>query len=84
MNPTRTANVGASFYDAELSLDFDCVGVEVCKFALCSEMPPDGSEECFFRRYGSCTSAPAQYAAIERLRDRLTKELKERREEEAI
>lgn len=74
----KTANVSASFYDGDFQIAFDCVGVDKCRFALCSEMPPDGSEECFFREYGSCKCPPAQYVALEALRNRITKELKTR------
>lgn len=72
----KTANVNASLYDGDFQVGFDCVGVEVCRFALCSEMPPTGDEECFFREYGSCRFEAAQYAALETLRNRITREMK--------
>lgn len=77
----KSPNITASIYNGELQILFDCVGAEVCRFALCPVMPPDGSEECTYRDHGSCINPPAQYAAITRLRSRLLKELNERSEE---
>lgn len=74
---TKTANVCAMFYEGEFQLNFDCVGVEVCRFALCHIMPPDGSEECTYRNNGSCVLPHAQSAALEALKNRITKELKQ-------
>lgn len=74
---TKTANICANIYESEFQLNFDCVGVDVCRFALCPMMPPDGSEECTYREYGSCLSGHAKTAALESLRNRLTKELKQ-------
>lgn len=51
---TKTANVVATLYDGAFDVTFDCVGTTVCKFAMCSEMPIDGTEECFFQEHGSC------------------------------
>ena len=73
---TKTANICASIYEGDYALDVECVGVELCRFALCSLMPPDGSEECAYREYGSCLCSSAKYAALESLRNRLVKELK--------
>lgn len=73
---TKTANVCTTLYDGQFDINFDCVGVTVCRFAMCSEMPIDGSEECFFRDHGSCRLPRAKHAAIEALRNRLSKELK--------
>lgn len=76
----KTANISATLYDGEFDVVFECAGVGVCRFALCHIMPPDGSEECTFREYGSCRCPPAQYAAIESLCRKLSKELKQRSE----
>lgn len=73
---TKTANVCANIYEGEFQINFDCVGVTVCRFAMCSMMPPDGDEECTYRDYGSCILPHAKHAAIESLRNRLSKELK--------
>jgi hypothetical protein len=73
---TKTANICANIYEGKFQLSFDCVGVETCRFALCSMMPPDGSEECTYRDCGSCICPHAKYAALESLRNKLTKELK--------
>jgi len=73
---SEKANVNATLYDGEFQIGFDCAGAETCRFALCSTMPPDGDEECFFRQNGSCTHRPSQQAAIESFRNRITKELK--------
>lgn len=74
---TKTANVCANIYESEFQLSFDCVGVEVCRFALCPVMPPDGSDECTYREHGTCLCPQAKYAALETLRNRLTKEMKQ-------
>lgn len=74
---TNTANVCANVYEGEFQLNFDCVGVTMCRFALCHVMPPDGSEDCAYRDYGSCMLPHAKHAAITSLRARLAKELKQ-------
>lgn len=74
---TKTANVCANIYEGEFQLTFDCVGVMVCKFALCQMMPPDGSDECTYREHGSCLCPHAKSAALESLRSKITKELKQ-------
>lgn len=73
----KTANVVATFYEGAFDVTFDCVGTVVCKFAMCSEMPIDGTEECFFREHGSCIRPAAQQASLEKLINRLKKELKQ-------
>jgi len=73
----KTANVCANIYDGEFqATTFDCVGVLVCRFALCSLMPPDGSEECVYSEHSSCVCPQARYVALKSLRDKLSKELK--------
>ena len=74
---TKTANICANIYEGEFQITFDCVGVAVCRYALCSMMPPDGSEECTYRDHGSCLCPHAKHKALESLRSRLTKELKQ-------
>lgn len=74
---TKSANVCATFFEGKFDINFDCVGVTVCRFAMCSMMPPDGTEECTYRDYGSCILAHSKHAAMELLRNRLTKELKQ-------
>ena len=78
---TKTANICANIYEGEFQLNFDCVGVEVCRFALCPIMPPDGSEECAYSKYGSCLCSHAKSAALKSLKNRLTKELKQLEED---
>ncbi|MDA8428168.1 MAG: hypothetical protein M0T70_02830 [Geobacteraceae bacterium] len=78
---TKTANVSISLYDGEFQIGFDCVGVMVCQFAMCSEMPIDGKEECFFKEYGSCRRPAAQQTTLERLINRLKRELKQLEED---
>ena len=73
---TKSANAVATLYEGAFDITFDCVGVEVCRFGLCSEMPPTGREECTFREHGSWRRTAAQIAAVESLRVRLAKELK--------
>lgn len=73
-----TANVIADIWDGEFSLNFECVGTRLCRFALCPIMPPDGTEECVAKEYGACRSPQAQFAAIEALINNLKKELKHR------
>lgn len=73
---TKTANVCANIYEGTFDINFDCVGVTVCRFALCLVMPPDGSDECTYRDSGSCISPHAKQAAMESLKIKITKELK--------
>lgn len=77
-----SANINSSLYDGDFQVGFDCVGVQQCRYALCSIMPPDGSEDCCFQNYGSCSQVAAQNAALKKLRDRLTKELRDRADDE--
>ena len=72
----KNPNVCATIYEGRFDTNFDCPGVEVCKFALCQEMPPTGDEECCFREYGSCRRPVAQHAALDELRKKITRELK--------
>ena len=74
---TKSANIVATFYEGAFDVTFDCVGTMVCKFAMCSEMPIDGTEECFFQEHGSCRRPAAQQATLETLINRLKKELKQ-------
>jgi len=74
---TKTANICANIYEGEFQISFECVGVQVCRFALCSMMPPDGSEECTYRDCGSCLCPHAKHAALEALGNRIKKELKQ-------
>lgn len=74
---TKTANVVATLYEGTFDVTFDCVGTTVCTFAMCSEMPVDGTEECFFREHGSCRRPAAQQTSLEMLINRLKKELKQ-------
>ena len=73
---TKTANICANIYEGEFQISFDCVGVMACRFALCPLMPPVNGSECTYRDYGSCISPHAKHAALESLRNRLTKEMK--------
>lgn len=76
-NATKAANIYAALYGGELTLGFDCVGVTICRFALCSIMPPSGNEECTYHEYGSCLSPGAKYASLETLRNMLTKKMRD-------
>jgi hypothetical protein len=78
---TKTANINANLYDGEFQLGFDCVGVENCRFALCPLMPPTGDEDCTYREHGSCRDTSAQQAALEALKKRIVKELKQREDD---
>lgn len=73
---TKSANINATLYDGDFQLGFDCVGVEVCRFALCSFMPPTADEECFFLEHGSCKHPQAQHAALDAFCSRIKRELK--------
>ena len=78
---TKTANICANIYEGEYQVSFDCVGVEVCRFALCPVMPPDGSEECTYREHGSCLSTHAKLEALKILRNRIAKDLEQLQED---
>lgn len=73
---TKNTNVYATIYEGNFDVNFDCVGVEVCRFGLCYDMPPTGREACTFSEHGSCRRTVAQITAIESLQIRLAKELK--------
>lgn len=81
---TKTANVVATLYEGSFDITFDCVGTMVCKFAMCSMLPIDGTEECFFREYGSCRRPAAQQTTLEMLINRLNKELKQLKEDSDV
>jgi hypothetical protein len=71
---TKTANLCVTIYEGDFDISFDCVGVEMCRFALCPVMPPTGEEECTFREHGTCRSASAKVAALELLSSRIKRE----------
>lgn len=73
---TKTTNINAGIYEGELHLDFACVGLDMCKFALCPVMPPTGDDECCYRDHGNCQSPVAKQVALETLVTRLKRELK--------
>ena len=77
MKRNKTPHINATIYDGDFQLIFECVGETSCRFALCSLMPPDGSDNCCFLEYGSCRCPAAQMAAIESLMTRMKKELKQ-------
>ena len=66
----------ATIYDGQFDVSFDCP--VLCAFAICSIMPPDGSEECCYRQNGTCRRILAQIVAIEELRRLLGHELRVR------
>ena len=74
---TKTANVGAYIYEGDFSLDFSCVGVLACRFALCEIMPPGADSECCHSDHSTCISPNAKPAALEALLGKIKKELKE-------
>lgn len=78
---TKSANACATFYEGAFDLTFDCVGTTECRFAMCSEMPIDGTEECFFREHGSCRRPAAQQTTLEKLINKLKRELKQLEED---
>lgn len=71
---TKTANVCATIYEGKFDINFDCVGVLDCKFARCEFMPVDGEYPCFYSDHSTCISPHAKLAAIELMRNRLSKE----------
>lgn len=75
MFSNKMPNACATIYEGELDLTFSCVGATVCKFALCSLMPVDGTEECTFMEYGTCLCPVAKQTTIELLIKGLKKEL---------
>ena len=78
---TKAPGVDVSLHEGQISIYFNCVEAEFCRFALCHSMPPDGSEECFFRDHGSCRRTVAQQTTLEILISKLKKELKKLSEE---
>ena len=78
----KTANVVANIYEGKFEVSFDCVGITVCQFPMCSLMPPDGSEECFYNRHNQCLSPHAKKSALDALLTNIKKKLKELTEED--
>lgn len=74
---TKTAYVCAVTYSGGFDLNFDCVGVLDCKYALCYAMPPDGNDPCCHYDCGTCISPPAKLAAIEKIKRKLSAAAKE-------
>jgi hypothetical protein len=74
---TKTTNVVATLYEGAFDITFDCAGADLCKFTLCEIMPPGPDSECCYRDHGACMCPPAKQAALETLKNRLVKELKE-------
>ena len=80
---SKAANVGASLYEGQLDINFDCIGTDKCAYARFYVEPPGPDDECAFSRCGgSCTHGPAQKAALEQLREKITEELKRMETEE--
>lgn len=80
MPAKKHTNICVSAYDGELDISYDCIGPEKCKYGLCIVMPPDGTEDCTYSKYGTCHFPSARCAAVENLRNRLTRELKHLKE----
>lgn len=79
---TKPANISVTLYDGDFEIYFDCAGVDACKFALCATMPPTGDDDCCYQNTGSCRFVPAQEAALQALKKRITKELKKLSQED--
>lgn len=73
---TKTANIVANIYEGKFDISFDCVGITICKFPMCSLMPPDGSEECFYNQHNQCLSPHAKKSALEALLNNIKAEIK--------
>lgn len=69
-------NINAFIGHGELDLTYECGGVMQCKYALCTEMPPTGEEDCFDYHYGACDNQLVREVGLKALRDRLTRELR--------
>lgn len=76
----RPANICATNYDGDLDINYDCSGPENCKYALCTITPPNGDDDCTYSNCGTCHLPTARFAALESLRNRLTRELKQLKE----
>jgi len=74
---TKTANACATIYEGNFDINFDCVGVTLCKYAMCMIMPPTGEDECAYKGSGECISPHAKLGAIDLLMNRLSKEKKD-------
>ena len=77
----KTANAGANLYDGFFEILFDCVGVEKCARAQFFCNPPDSDDDCAWHQNGTCMSASARKAALEKIRDGIAAELEEYQEE---
>lgn len=74
---TKTANCNVYDYDGDFQVLFECVGVESCRHALCSTMPPDGQDQCFYFETGNCcNNLEAKIAALRSIKNKITNRLK--------
>jgi hypothetical protein len=77
---TKTTNILAQIYEGNFELSFDCMGVDVCRFALCEIMPPTPTAECCYREHGSCICPQSQSVALGALLNKIKKEIGRRDE----
>jgi len=74
---TRGPNISAALYDGAFECFCECSGVTACRFALCSEMPPTGDDDCTYKtEHGACRALDATEAALKALRKKISGELK--------
>lgn len=73
----NAADAYASFYEGKFEIYFTCPGELLCKYALCYTMPPTGEDECVRKDHGTCLCPLAKQEATRKLRDWLTRELKD-------
>ncbi len=69
-------NLYVSLSGKDFDMTFDCSGVSTCKFALCKVMPPEDGDTCTFCGHGTCLHVPAQKAALEAMKSRITSAVK--------
>lgn len=76
-------NLYVSQYGKDFEVGYDCSGEASCRFALCETMPPVNAEDvCTFKVEGSCRNISAQMAALEKIKARISAEIKNLKEDD--
>lgn len=79
MSPYPTVHI--SFYEGGRDVSYE-YPEDLCKFALCEEMPPEPGAKCCWNKH-ACTLAEARVSALEAVRRWCGGEAKREREEAA-
>lgn len=76
MKRNMKPNTMIQLYENDVTITYDCVGVEQCMYAICAMMPPDGTEECTYSEHNTCNNIDARLASIKVLQTKAMAEAK--------